>query len=294
MKRLFTSQLQMNAFSAMFVSMCFILSACSASDENLSSSNGKGVETITIQNDEGETVIKMRADEVLSVEKNGEEFSKEERDNYMKELESKPGFFTWFDISPKFHFDKSNFDMKHFSDDSLVKKLHFDFDFDHGKFREKIKGLHEKLDSLKFHKYEFNFDDEQFQEQMKQLECNLQNITIDIPDIKIDFDEYQFETGMSELMENLDDEMEKFDFNMDELNEELKKFNEFIKDIKNEMVKDGLLSSADEEINIDFNSEELKINDKSIPDKLKEKYKRMYEKHFGTELNGDNHFYFND
>ena len=282
----------MNMTALILVSMCFVFSACSASDESLSSSTEDNVEKITIQNDEGETVIKMQGDKVLSVKKNGKELSEDEKNIYLEELQSKPGFFTWYDVHPKFDFDKFNINMKHFSDDSLVKNFHFDFN--NKEFQAGMEKLKEKITDINFPDFKFNFNDEEFQIQIEELDSNLQNIKIEIPEINIDFDEDHLETVMSGLAENLDDEMDKLDFDMKELNLELKKLNDFIGEVKSEMIKDGILKSAEEEIIIDFDSDELKLNGKVIPDNLKEKYKAMFEKHFEKELNGDCNFYFNE
>ncbi|MBK6914595.1 MAG: hypothetical protein IPH11_13440 [Ignavibacteriales bacterium] len=292
MEKIFTNSLQMNMTALIFVSMCFVFSACSASDESLSSSTEDNVEKITIQNDEGETVIKMQGDKVLSVKKNGKELSEDEKNIYLQELQSKPGFFTWYDVHPKFDFDKFKINMKHFSDDSLAKNFHFNFN--NKEFQAGMEKLKEKIKDMNFPDFKFNFNDEEFQIQMEELDSNLQNIKIEIPEINIDFDEDNLETLMSELAENLDDEMDKLDFDMKELNLELKKLNDFIGEVKSEMIKDGILKNADEEITIDFDSNELKLNGKVIPDNLKEKYKAMFEKHFGKELNGDCNFYFTE
>jgi hypothetical protein len=292
MKKIFTNRLQMNMTALIFVSMCFVFSACSASDESLSSSTEDNVEKITIQNDEGETVIKMQGDKVLSVKRNGKELSEDEKNIYLQELQNKPGFFTWYDVQPKFDFDKFKINMKHFSDDSLAKKFHFNFN--NKEFQAEMEKLKEKIADINFPDFKFNFNDEEFQIQMEELDSNLQNIKIEIPEINIDLDEDHLATIMSELAENLDDEMDKFDFDMKKLNLELKKLNDFIGEVKSEMIKDGILKSEDEEINIDFDSNELKLNGKIIPENLKEKYKAMFEKHFDRELNGDCNFHFNE
>jgi|GEM_PF-5994413 len=291
MEKIFTNRLQMNMTALIFVSLCFVFSACSASDDSLSSSIEDNVEEITIQNDEGNTIIKMQGDKVLSIKKNGKELSEDEKNIYLQELQSKPGFFTWDDVQPKFDFDKFKINMKYFSDDSLSKSFHFNFN--NKEFQAEIEKLKEKIADINFPDFKFNFNDEEFQIQMEELDSNLQNIKIEIPEINIDLDEGHFEIVMSELAENLDDEMDKLDLAMKELNIDLKKLNDFIGEVKSEMTKDGILKSEDEEINLDFDSDELKLNGKIIPENLKEKYKAMFEKHFKKELNGDCNFHFN-
>lgn len=282
----------MNLTAFIFISLCFAFSACSASDENLSSSTGDNVEKITIQNDDGETVIKMQRDKVLSVQKNGRELSEDEKNIYLQELHSKPGFLTWYDVHPKFDFDKFKISMKHFCDDSLANNFHFNFNNE--EFQAEMKKLQENIADINMPDFKFNFNDEEFQIQMEKLDSNLQNIKIEMPEIDIDLDANHLEKVIAELPENLDDEMDKLNFDLSELKLELKKLNDFISDVKSEMVKDGILNNEDEVINIDFDSDEIKINGKVIPEKLKEKYKAMFEKHFDKELNSDYNFHFQE
>lgn len=292
MEKIFTTQFQKNLTALIFVSMCFAFSACSASSENLSSSNEDNLEQITIQNNEGESIIKIQGDKVLSIIKNGKELSEDEKTFYLQELQSKPGFFTWYDVHPKFDFDKYKIKMKHFCDDSLAKNFHINFN--NKEFQAEMKKLQEKIADMNLPDFKFNFNDEEFRAQMEKLDSNLQNIEIEIPEINIDLDEDCLKEALSDISENLDDEMNKLDFNMNELNFELIKVNEFIRDLKSEMVKDGVLNNKDEAINIDFESDAIKINGKVIPEILKEKYKAMFEKYFDKELNEDFDFHFQE
>jgi len=54
-----------------------------------------------------------------------------------------------------------------------------------------------------------------------------------------------------------------------------------------------ITEDEDEEIEIDFNKNEMKVNDNKIPDELFEKYKVLYKEHFGKEPDDDTHFRIN-
>ena len=183
----------------------------------------------------------------------------------------------------------------HFEMDSLKDKMkevrkkfkaeNFNFRFDHKKFKEDMKRLREEfndsnnivlhidrdkicenineslkhLDELRLHKFNFNFD-------MDELELNMENL--------------------EEEMENLKDEMSELSVEMDELDKEMKTLNGFLEAAKSELVKDGLIKSADEEFELELSESKMEVNDEKVSDNLLEKYKALYKEHFGKELKG--------
>jgi chromosome segregation ATPase len=116
-------------------------------------------------------------------------------------------------------------------------------------------------------------------------DINIPEINVDIPDIDVNIPEIDL-SGLEESMKDLN-------INMDNLNKEMEKLNGFIKDLKSEMVKDGLLESADEDAHIDIGKNEMRVNGVKVPDNLFEKYKKMYKEHLGKDLEDDNHFNIN-
>ena len=72
--------------------------------------------------------------------------------------------------------------------------------------------------------------------------------------------------------------------NINTLDKDLKKLDSFIDDMKTEMVKDKLINSADEKIDVELNSKEMTVNGKKVDDQLLEKYKDMYKENFGKDL----------
>jgi len=167
------------------------------------------------------------------------------------------------------------------------EKIHMHFDSD--EFKEAMKKLKEELKDFKAPDFYFEFDSEQFKKNMKELSENLKNQEFVWNDLDIDIDLSGLEESMKELKANMKD----LKINMDNLSVEMEKLKGFIKDLKSEMKSDGLIEDEDEDIEIDFNKNEMKVNDNKIPDELFEKYKVLYKKHFGKEPDDDTHFRIN-
>lgn len=96
-----------------------------------------------------------------------------------------------------------------------------------------------------------------------------------------------------EEMKKLKVEMKKFNIDFKDLNVEMEKLNGFLKDLKIEMKKDNLIDDEDEEINLELNKNEMKINGEQVPDDLFTKYKKLYKKHFGIDPEEDTHIHIN-
>ena len=97
-------------------------------------------------------------------------------------------------------------------------------------------------------------------------------------DINIDMDKIKSE--IDKAMENIKD----VHININMLDKDLKKLDSFIDDMKSELVKDKLINSTDEKIDVDLNSKEMTVNGKKVNNQLLEKYKDMYKEHFGKDL----------
>ncbi len=180
--------------------------------------------------------------------------------------------------------------------------IDFDFHFDKEALEKSMKDLKDYLECLKDRKFEFHFDTAQFNKNMRHLKEGLQNMKLDLPDFECDmgalkdnmkkfrhehFYNGDFEKDMSrfkEEMEKFKDKMKDFKFEMKGFKEKMKKFGAFMKELKHEMVKDGLIQNEDEEINLKFNSNEMRVNGKKVPDNLFEKYKKMYKDYSGKSI----------
>lgn len=191
------------------------------------------------------------------------------------------------------------------------------FDFNEEEFESEMEQLRTELEALKYHKFKFEFNSDEFKEEMKQLAVELKNLKMKDLHIELNFDSKEFKKNMEELaeelrnqqftfqdfdfdmsefkeeMKELKKEMKKFNIDFKDLNMEMGKLNVFLKDLKIEMKKDNLIDDEDEEINLELNENEMKINDKKVPDDIFAKYKDLYKKHFGIELKEETHIQIN-
>ena len=154
-------------------------------------------------------------------------------------------------------------------------KIHIDLD----KLHENLQKMKKELKQQKWVTKDFNVHIPNIDINIPPVpDINIPEINVDIPDINIDIPEIDL-SGLEESMK--------------ELNKEMEKLNNFIKDLKSEMVKDGLLNDDDEDARIEIDKDEMRVNDVKVPDNLFEKYKKMYKEHFGKDLEDDNHFNIN-
>ena len=114
-------------------------------------------------------------------------------------------------------------------------------------------------------------------DEMDKHRDELSHITIDL-------------SGLDVAMSDLDKNLDHIKINLNGLDVKIKNLNEFIDKAKDEMVKDKLIKDKDELLNLDIYENGMKINGKEVPPELYEKYKKMYEDHFGETLSDDNHF----
>jgi hypothetical protein len=80
------------------------------------------------------------------------------------------------------------------------------------------------------------------------------------------FDTAAFNNGMRELKIAMKD----FKIYIKGFKESMKKYKEFIKDMRHELVNDGLIKSEDDQFNMKFNAKELLINGNKVPDNCKQ------------------------
>lgn len=149
-------------------------------------------------------------------------------------------------------------------------------EIDYDKFRTDIDldKLHDDLAELKNIKIDIDMND--FNSNMQELSENLSNI-------KVELNEQNW-SDFREEMTNLKDELKNLDLDMGDLKFEMKKIKRFMKDLREELVDDGYLEYGEDDFDMEFNKNELIINGEKIPDSKFEKYKNMYEEHFGKEM----------
>lgn len=135
--------------------------------------------------------------------------------------------------------------------------------------------------------------------ELAQLDSNIFNFEIDldnlhekigkIPELMRDF-EFNIpdlpNKGIKDInkkLERLERKLEKSEKELETTKKEIANTKDFIKKFKSELVKDKLINSANDEPEIEFFSDEMIVNGKSVSKQQFEKYKKMYEDTIGKE-----------
>lgn len=194
-----------------------------------------------------------------------------------------------------------------------MKNLHrdnhdFDFDFDIpqpdlSELREAMKDLRNELKE--------GFTDHSFVVPPIHIP-KIEIPPIHIPPVPpIDFNDEEWDQWKDDLknnMEELNEKMKEHKWNMEEFNENMKGFNEkmkefgvemkkfgaFIKEMKTELVQDGIIGIDDDIDELVLSEDRMEVNGKSISNELHRKYKDLYEKHTGKKIEGKNKIRIND
>ncbi len=182
----------------------------------------------------------------------------------------------------------------------------FDIDIDMNEFDEEMKELQKELGKIKSYKFDFDFDNEGFRTQMEELKKELSEL--DLEEFHFEFDDEEFRMNMEELnkelmeikysfhfdmdnfkeeMDGLREELKNLKFDLKDLDTELDKLDGFMEDLREELESDGLIDNKEDDFDLDLNNDEMLINGEPVPDELFNKYKDMYEEHFGKKLDGD-------
>ena len=164
----------------------------------------------------------------------------------------------------KFHFDSDEFkeEMKDLAVE-LDKIKDIDIHLNMDEFNEEMLDLKDELKNLDL---DFKFDSEEFKEQMKKLKADLKHHPIIAGDFDIDFD------------------LDHLHIDLGNLKVELKKLESFLKELKSEMKNDGLIDNVEDDVNIEFDKDEMRIDGEKVPDDLHQKYIDIYEKHFDKSI----------
>lgn len=270
--------------------------------------NGKRIPNDEIEDYEDLVYNKIEelqpAKKEFSIHLNNFPFDKEEFEKQMEELQE-----NLKNQRNIYDFDNEEFQLemeKLREEMGNLKQQKIDVYFDKEEFKNQMKELKNKLKDLKIHPPKIDMDTEEFRENMKKMSEELKhqkwasgNFNVHVPDIDIhipdmpDIPEINIEIPEMDIdipeidMSGLEKSMENLDFNMKELNKEMKKLNAFIKDLKSEMVNDGLIKNTSEDVDINISKNEMKVDGKKVEDKLFDKYKKMYKDHFGKDIENE-------
>jgi chromosome segregation ATPase len=292
--------------------LLFVFASCSTSTESTSYiSDEDGKETFSFTDDvageESHFTAHFDGDRIISIYKDGSKVPADKMDEYSELVYHKlnslrKGMKDFDDDMIHFSFDMDNFnkEMDAFREKMLSEGLSSSkFHFDGKNLKEQMQKLKEELSQLKGEELDFHFDKEVHQKAMKELEESLKNLHLDKESFSFEFDNEEFKEQMAKLKEELKNqdwenlefdipefhfEMKNFENDMKEFKVEMKKLKDFLKEMRSELVNDNLISNEDEDFDLHFSAESMKINDKEVSSELHNKYKEMYHKHFGKEI----------
>jgi len=206
--------------------------------------------------------------ELIDLIKNGKKISKNElpefEDLVMTKIRKNSGF---------------GIRLKHFNLDSLNTNI-FRLDsckgfeiFKSEEFRENMRNLKEKIKSLKLEieldsldKGLLNFSDE--------LDSCLGN------KIKIYLDKGKHNRQRIHIQRNNKTYIDK-EIDIEE------GISDFKDELKNELIKDGLIKESDDSYSIEISPDEMVVNDKKTDSEIHQKYLGLYEAKFGKQLKGE-------
>lgn len=295
-----------------------IVSGCSTSNNgtyNQLDKNNRADQTFSFYNSENGKDIRWEVNfydgDISSLFKDGERIPDNEIDTYREMIYHRLNILQ--NKSQHITIDLSGFnsDMKKFKEDiekmkEELKCQKYEFNFNNKDFKEGMKELSKELSKLKDKKIEIEFDTDKFEDEMEKLknEINI-DVHINNDDLKQNIDRLNEEiekhgeelnhididlSGLDDVISDLGKNLGKIKVNLHGLNAKLKNLNEFIADLKDEMIKDNLIKSKNDKLNLDLTENGMEFNGQKVPEELFEKYKKMYEDHFDRKLSDENHF----
>ncbi len=207
----------------------------------------------------------------------------------IQELPTVPQFS--FDVDtvppPPHHFKDMGKAMKHleFMEQQIAKSLQQieQMDWQMEEFAEQIRKQFQNmefdldLDIDPVFDFDFDMDLEQFEREQEEFREQFEDLQ----------GEWQAQLKdqmreLSESLKNLPDMEQEFKRMEEEIKEDTKHLREFEAALKEELVKDGYISE-NEEVDIIFNDEEIKINGENIIKKDLEKYQKIRMKYFPSD-----------
>uniref|UniRef100_A0A832DEV5 Lipoprotein n=1 Tax=Ignavibacterium album TaxID=591197 RepID=A0A832DEV5_9BACT len=314
MKRLITS----NEFSSLLIGLSvslLVLTSCSASETTKNSEVKTSDKTFIFR--DGQDIYRVEFDgkRIASLYKNDSKIPDNEIDNYKDLIEyelknltkdlyaekEKPTRIKIFIDKDKSENDTTEYDEEDF-DDPMSFRFRIDDDF--------LKDMKTDLDSLmkdlKDKDFEVYINPDELREQMKEYKKYFKNYTLPKPP-KIDMEQFHkemkkfreqmkhhklnidsLETELRDKMKDLIKEQKKRIeiIELKDENDEYNKSESFVDELKDELIKDGYLDSSSKEFSFRMDEEKISVNNKELPKELLNKYKEIFRKHHGRNLNG--------
>ena len=134
--------------------------------------------------------------------------------------------------------------------------------------------LNESLKNCKFDTAAFKESMEEFKEKMKNFKFDMKEFGEEMK--KNGPGSEAFKKSMLELKQN-----------MHKLKDELRPLKGYIRETRDELVKDNLIEPGEDIDNFKLTKDEMFVDGKKVSPELHKKYLEIYKKHYGKELRGD-------
>lgn len=138
-----------------------------------------------------------------------------------------------------------------------------------------------KIDVPHFDKEGMKKWKKEFKENMKEFELDMKKHQFDMQEFKMNMEKFKID-------------MSDFKANMKDFGEEMKKFGQFMDVMKEELIKDKIISSKNDLEDLLLSEEKMIVNGEKISQQFHSKYLSIYEKLTGKKLEGNHKIQFND
>lgn len=314
MKRLITAYEFSSLLIGLFVSS-LLLTSCSTSEATKNSEIKPSERTFIFR--DGQDIYRVEFDgkRITSLYKNENKVADNEIDNYKdlveyelknltkdlytkKEKPARIKIFIDKDISDKdtTEYDKEDFDISMFFrfriDDDFLKDMMVELDSLMKDLKDKDFEIYINPDDtkelmMKFKKFFKDFtlpeppkvDMEQFHKEMKKFREQLKHHKLNIDSLETELRDRikDFRKGQKKKIEIVE---------LYDENDEFKNSEYFIDELKDEHIKDGYLDSSASGFSFRMYENKITVNNKELPGELLNKYKEIFRKHHGRNLNG--------
>lgn len=136
---------------------------------------------------------------------------------------------------------------------------------------------------------DYEFDKEEFEENMREWKKDFEESMKDFNKEMKHFDGKKFAEEMKHSFNSNEfkKSMKNLEESMGKLKADMKILKEYLKDVKDELVKDKLVGQEEDLDKFYLSKSEMKVNGKVVSQELHKKYLKIYKDHYGKDLDDD-------
>jgi bla regulator protein blaR1 len=142
------------------------------------------------------------------------------------------------------------------------------------------------------------FDKEEFKNSMKEwgkeLKESMKEFNLNMKENKGEWQKMTEEINKSINNPEFRKSMADLKANMGKLKADMKILKAYLRDVKDELINDGLIKEEEDLDGFYLSTKEMKVNGKKVSEDLHKKYLALYKKHYGKDLREDQKFNIED